>query len=429
MKHAQAITMLASATLLLALASTPAQVHASQATKQGALYPDATRIAPKLDAPSGKEQKNLVEGLNAVNTGDKAKAEQLLQPIVDGSKSKYAQAKALEGLGNLKSRNGDAKGAIAAVQRALEIGTLSNDDYFQIQYELAVYQQMDQQYQASLITLTKWRADGKKETADSYALEGNDDYRLHKYPEAIAAIKKAQLLTDKPEDQWSQILLSSYAESGQADKAAEIANQQFSANPNDPNAVNNAVAVLMQAKRYPEAIQVMEKARASGLLKKETDYVNLASIYINAAQADAAGPQTDATKAAQVMEDGMAKGIISLSPDNYFLLGEAQELAGNDAKALDAYAKALPTAKNGEAGERAAQLLLADGKYSEAKNMAEQAISKGVKHMGVAYMMLAESELGLKNKPASIAAAKLAEKDPETAKRATAWQKKLAAGK
>ena len=430
MKHARRFTMLASAALLLGLASSPLLARANHADKdkKEALYPNATREEPKLDLTSEKESKTLNEGLDAVNAGDKAKAEQILQPIIDGSKSKYAQALALQGLASVHFNDGDYKGAIALLQRALANGVLPNDTYFQLEYMLAQFQLADEQYQPSLDTLAKWRAEGKKETADSYALEGNADYRLGKYPEAIAAIEKAKSLTDKPKDNWNQILMASYSESGQTEKAAALAQQQVTANPNDPNALNNAVAVLMQAQKYPEAIQLLEKARAAGSLTKEADYVNLSKLYLITAQSSD-DPKPNATKAVQVLEEGMSKGVVSTSSENYMLLGEGAEMMDDVKKAVASYGKALPNAKDGEAGIRGGHLLLTDRKFSQAKTMIQQGIDKGVKHKGSAYMLLAEAERGLKNKPAAVAAMKLAAKQPETAERAKAWLKKAGAGK
>ncbi|WP_242451848.1 tetratricopeptide repeat protein [Rhodanobacter sp. T12-5] len=430
MKHARRFTMLASAALLLGLASSPLLARANHADKdkKEALYPNATRQEPKLDLTSEKESKALNEGLDAVNAGDKAKAEQILQPIIDGSKSKYAQALALQGLASIHFNDGDYKGAIALLQRALANGVLPNDTYFQLEYMLAQFQLADEQYQPSLDTLAKWRAEGKKETADSYALEGNADYRLGKYPEAIAAIEKAKSLTDKPKENWNQILMASYSESGQTEKAAALAQQQVTANPNDPNALNNAVAVLMQAQKYPEAIQLLEKARAAGSLTKEADYVNLSKLYLITAQSSD-DPKPNATKAVQVLEEGMSKGVVSTSSENYMLLGEAAEMMDDVKKAVASYGKALPNAKDGEAGIRGGHLLLIDRKFSQAKSMIQQGIDKGVKHKGSAYMLLAEAERGLKNKPAAVAAMKLAAKQPETAERAKAWLKKAGAGK
>ncbi len=431
MKHAQGFTALASAALMLMLASSPALAKDSASKdKPEVQYPNATRVAPKLDLTSEKDQKNLNAGLDAVSAGDKAKALQYLQPIADGgSKSKYAQALALQGLATIKYNDNDTKGAIALLQQSLANGVLPNDTYFQLEYMLAQFQVADEEYQPALDTLNKWRAEGKKETANSYALEGNVDYRLGKFPEAIAAIKKAQSLTDKPEASWNQILMASYSQSGQSDQAAQVAQQQLAANPNDSNALDNAVTVLMQANKNDEAIQVMEKARASGALKTEANYVNLAKLYLIRAQSSSTDSKPDATKSAQVLDEGMSKSIVPPSADNYLLLGEANELSDNTSKAVDAYTKALPTAEDGEAGIRGGQILLSEQKYSAAKAMIQQGIDKGVKQKGAAYMLLAESDRGLKDKAGAIAAMKQAAQDPQTADKANAWLKKAGSAK
>ena len=70
---------------------------------------------------------------------------------------------------------------------------MPNDTYFQLEYELAQFQMADEQYQAALDTLAKWRAEGKKETAESYALEGNADYRLGKYAEGDRSDQAGQV--------------------------------------------------------------------------------------------------------------------------------------------------------------------------------------------------------------------------------------------
>lgn len=429
MKHVRGLTMLASVALLLGVVSSPVLARKSDDAKpkKEVLYPNTTRAEPKLDLTSEKDQKNLNEGLDAVNEGDKAKAEQLLQPIIDGSKSKYAQALALQGMASLKYNDNDYKGAIASLQRSLALGVMPNDTYFQLMYMLAQFQMADEQYQPALDTIAKWRAEGKKETADSYALEGNAEYRLGKYAEAIASINKAKSLTDKAEPSWDQILMASYAESGQDEKAAELAKNQLNSNPGDPNALNNAVAVLMQAHKYPEAIQMMEKARAAGTLTKDSQYVNLAKLYLITGQ-ESADPAPNAIKAGQVLEEGLSKGVLKPEAETYVLLGQSAEIANNIDKAIGYYNKAQPLATDGEAALRAGRLLLSENKYSQAKGLIQQAIDKGVKHKGTAYMLLAESERGLKNKPAAIAAMKNAAQDPETAAKAKDWLKKAGAG-
>ena len=430
MKPFHLFRTLAGATVALALISSPlmARPHKADTDKKEALYPDATREAPKLDLTSKKDQKAINEGLDAVSLGDKAKAEQVLEPIVESSKSKYAQALALQGLANLKYNDGDVKGAIGTLQKSLAIGVMPNDTYFQLLYELAQFQMADEQYQATLDTIAKWRAEGKKETADSYALEGNAYYRLEKYPEAIAAVQKAKSMTDKPKESWDQILMASYAQSGQKDQAMKLAQEQLAANPNDPEARANAVSVLVNAEKYPEAIQLLEKARAAGTLTDEKDNMTLAKLYLLQAQSSN-DPAPNAAKAAQVLQDGIAKHTITGNSETYKLMGQSYEMAGNSDKAIASYNLALPQATDGESALRAAHLLMVENKFSQAKPLLQQATQKGVKHKGTAYMLLADTERELKNKPAAIAAMKQAAQEPETAEKAKAWLKNAGVGK
>lgn len=426
MKHAPLTTLLTGAALALALASTPAMARSHDGAKQKtvSLYPNATRVAPKLDLTSQEEANNLNAGLAAANSGDKAKATQLLQPIIDKSKSKYAKALALQGMATLSFNEKDYKGAINLLQQALADGVMPNDTYFQLQYELAQFYMADQQYQKSIDTVEQWRAEGKREWADSYALEGDDYYRLQKYPEAIAAIKKAESMTSQPKPAWNQILMASYAASGQSGPAAQLAEQQYAAHPNDPDALNNAVAVLTQAQKYPEAIKLLEQARAQGNLKTEQQYIDLAKLYLISGQNSSSDPKPYADKAIAVLDEGMSKGVVTSGYENYKLLGDAALIGGEYSQALASYEKALPMAKDGYVAMQIGQILLNQHKDGEARTYLQQGIDKGVQHPGPAYMMLAEANRGLKDKSGAIAAMRKAAQYPETAAKAKAWLQK-----
>ncbi|MEZ2419148.1 tetratricopeptide repeat protein [Luteibacter sp. RCC_6_2] len=433
MKQGSFIKMALATAIALSLVSGAAVARdTAPKEKKEALYPNATRTEPKLDLKSEKDQKAINEGLDAANNGEKDKALQILQPLADGSgtSSKYAQALALQGIANLKYNDGDVKGAITTLKQALDIGVMPNDTYFQLKYMYVQFLVADEQYAPALQALQEWRTEGKKETADSYGLEGNIDYRLEKYPEAIAAITKAKSMPDaKPQGSWDQILAASYAETGQGDKAADLAAAELAKNPNDPTALNNAASALIQAQKYPEAISLMEKGRAAGAFKDEKQYVNLAKVYLIDGQDHTDRQEANAAKAGSVLEDGLAKGVVKPSAEVYKLQGDAAITGGNMKAALAAYQKAAPLAKDGEVTLSVARLQLQENKYGEAKKAATDAISKGVQHKGQAYMVLAEAERGLKNKPGAIAAMKQAAQDPETSAKANAWLKTAGTGK
>jgi hypothetical protein len=429
MKHAS-LKMLAGAAFALMLASTPALASdnsSSSDQKAAPLYPNATRKEPKLDLTDAKEQKTLNEGIDAVAANDKDKATQLLQPLVDNSKSKYVQAMALQGLARIHATSNDLPGGIDLLKRSIDNGVLPNDAYFQLQYELATFYLLNQQYQPSIDTVEKWRAEGKKETPESYALEGEAYYRMQKYPESIAAIKKAQSMTDKPDPRWNQLLMLDYNDSGQKDQATALAKQQVNAAPTDSTAFHNSLSLLIQSQKYPEALQLMEQGKTNGMITTENDYVTMAKLYTNSAQ-DASDPAVDSGKAVQVLQDGMSKGVVKPTADNYVLLGDANMVGGDTDAATAAYKKAIPLATNGEPALKAGVALLTQNEYSAAKPLIQQAISKGVQHKGRAYMDLAQANVGLKDKAAAAEAVLEAKKDPETAAQASAWLQKAGVG-
>jgi predicted negative regulator of RcsB-dependent stress response len=423
MKQGSFFKVMAGAALALTLLSGAAMASDTKAKdKQEVLYPNATRQEPKTDLTDAKISKALNEGLDAVNNGENDKAVQILQPIADSSKSKYAQALALQGLANMKYNAGDVKGAIVLLKQALDNGVMPNDTYFQLKYMLTQFYAADEEYAAALASLQSWRAEGKKETAESYGLEGNVDYRLEKYPEAIAAIKKAQSMTDKPQDSWNQILLAAYADSGKTDEAGQVAQDALKKNPNDAGALRNAVSLLVQQQKYDEALKLMEQGRAQGVYKDEKDYINMVKVYLVAAQ-QGNDNKGDATKAGQVLDEGLSKGIIKPGYESYKLAGDAAYIAEDHAKALENYRKAVPFATDGELSVTVGSLLLEDNKPGDAKKALQDGLSKGVQHKGKAYVLLAEAERQLKDKPGAIAAMKQAAQDPETSAKANAWLK------
>ncbi|MGA7438072.1 MAG: tetratricopeptide repeat protein [Luteibacter sp.] len=394
--------------------------------KKEVLYPNATRAEPKLDLKTEKDQKAINEGLDAANNGDKENALKILQPLADGSatSSKYAQALALQGIANMKYNDGDIKGAITTLKQALDIGVMPNDTYFQLKYMYTQFLVADEQYAPALQSLHEWRDQGKKETAESYGLEGNIDYRLEKYPEAIAAITKAKSMPDaKPQGSWDQILMASYSETGQGDKAAQMASDELAKNPNDATALNNATSSLIQAQKYPEAIALMEKAHTAGAIKDEKQYVNFAKIYLIDGQNNDSRQKANAQKAAAILKEGMDKGVVQKTGENYNLLSDSYITADDMGSATTALNEAVKVATNGEPALKLARVNLQQNKYAAAEKAATDAISKGVQHKGQAYMVRAEAKRGQKNKQGAIADMKLAAQDPETSAKANAWLK------
>lgn len=431
MKNAS-LKMLVGAAFALMLASTPALASdnssSSSDQKPAPQYPNATRKEPKSDLTDKKDQKALQDGLQAANAGDVAKATQLLQPVIDNSKSKYAQAKALQGLAFAHAKNNDAKSGLDMLQRAVALDSLPNEDYFQMELQLADYYLVNQQYQQTIDLLDKWRNEGRADNADSHGWEGEAYYGLKKYPEAIAQIKQAQAMNNnQSQPNWDEVLLQSYNATGQKDLATQMAQKQLASDSNNPVAFENNVNLLVQTQKYPEATDLLEKGRTQGMLKDKQEYIILAKLHMMASQ-KADDPKDDSDKAVAVLKEGIGKGVVPDDAETNELLGDAAFNGGDYDAAVAAYKKAMPDAKTGDIYVKAGIAQIQNNNYADAKTLIQQGIDKGVQHKGRAYMDLAQANVGLKDKAGAASAMLDAQKDPETAAQAKAWLQKAGVG-
>ncbi len=390
-------------------------------------YPNATRKAPKLDLVKQSDADAVNKGAKAYNAGDYAKATELLKPLADGkdTKSKYAQVVANQILANIAYKQGHVDQAVTDLEKALKLNVMPNDTYFDMEYQLAQFYMADGKYQKSIDLINTWRKDGKRQTADSYGLQGIAYYRLGQYKNAVAAIKQAMSMTNKPNSSWNQVLAASYSELGDTGQAIAAAKSQLAKNPDDMTTLHNAVAVMVGAGKYDDALKLMENARAKGLLKEGKDYILLAKLHMMQAQ-NMSKPKPEAEAALAVLKEGETKGLVKPGYDTYRIRGDASYLDDDIKGAIREYKLAAKTAPNGQMDLQVASLLLSEGHRhaAEARRYAKSAIKRGLDHPGKAYMVLAEAERALGNKGAAIAAMRKAEQDPTTRAKAHAWLKK-----
>lgn len=411
---------LATAMLAFALSAT-----AVAADKKPPEYPNAKRESPKPDLTSQREQDLLQKGFNALNDSKaQAEAQTDLQKIVSESHSKYAKAEALRGLAQLKINANDYAGGTDLLKQALALNSLPNDEYFDTMLTLAQMYAQNEQWQPALDTLNTWMQQGGKQTASAYALEGNIYYRQNQYQNAIDALLKARALNDKPPESWNQLLMASYFGLKQYDKAADLEKQALAKDPTDKSAFNNLVKVYLQANEPAKALATMSDGKTHGLITSDTDYVNLAKMYLIVGQ-NANDPKPDAQQAVAVLQEGFSKGIVTPNLESYKLLGDSSYLAGDLQGAADAWGKAAPFAKDGKLDMQRGQLMVQQlDQYRNGRAALQQALAKGgLDKPGVAWILIGNADLKLKDKAGAVAAYRKAAQFPETRPAAEKWLK------
>ena len=165
----------------------------------------------------------------------------------------------------------------------------------------------------------------------------------------------------------------------------------------------------------PDALAVMALAHRQGLLDKESDYIQLFSLY---------GYMEVPLKAARVLEEGLEKGIVEPTKKHYESLGNAWYASRELDKAVEALIKAGEKSLDGKIHMQVAYILVDKEDWGAAKIELNSAILKGGlkdTELGNLLVLLGMSELNTGDLVAARKAFMDARKYPKTRSSAQQW--------
>lgn len=372
-----------------------------------AQYPDATRedpkgeFSPRLAKPVTRLQKAYEAD------GEEEKVIAAAEEILANDKAKpYDRAMASLLAGTAAINLEDDARAISYLTRAIEENALSNDNHYTAMLSLASVHVNANNYDLADPLIARVIAETKTTNPQVYGLQGASFYNNNKFAEAIPALKRAiELKPDAPEDQWLQMLLACYAETEDNAAAIALGEQLQRQKPDDKRAMMMLAGIYSNADQTEKAAALLDAARQKGMLTEAVDYQRLVSMYFG----------MDREKdAAAILEEGMAKGIVPADGKNYSQLAQAHYFSDNIPAAIAAAQKAAPLATDGEPALFLAQILGQEDRNAESKAAAQQALAKGIKNPGNAWMAIARAEYYSDNIAAAQAAYREAAKDPST---------------
>lgn len=374
-------------------------------------FPDTTRVAPKLTI-SSRLSATFNKLMKAYDADQTDKVVELADAILANSKANaFERARAAHVAGYALSAADDEQAATrsaAYMQKAIAEDALSNDDHFELMYMLAQTQIIEEQYTEGLVTLERFLTESKSEKASAYALKGNALYRMDRFEDAVSAFKKAAALDPEPNESVMKMLMAAYFDLDQPAEAAKVAEALVAKKPNDKTLLFNLANIYMQAELPQQAASTYDKIRQQGLLTESRDYE---SAYKTLANID--GREKEAVA---LINEGLEKKILAPSFEVYNFLGQAYYFSEQIDPAIAAWRQAAPLAVDGETYLNLAKVLTMEERYDDAKAAAKQALAKGVKKPGDAWMTIARAEYGEAgdNRAAILAAYREAAKYPET---------------
>jgi hypothetical protein len=384
----------------------PAKKEKEQAASQG--FPNATREEPAKLSSNSKFKAKLSKLQSLYNAEEFDAAIAGAEAILADPKANPAErssAASAAAFAALRKDNDNAR-AIAFAKRALDENGLQNAMHYPLLLELARMHSNDEQYAEALAAVDKFLAETKSNDPAAHEVRGYALYQMDKYPEAIAALKLAIAPDGTASANVNQMLMRSYVASEQYAEAIALGEAIAAKTPDDKKAQLNLANVYAEAEQPAKAAAVFERLRASGKLTEATDYDAGIRVLSNLD-----GREKDLIA---FINEGMTKGILKPSAQVYGQLGQAYYNADQVGDAIAAWEKGAPLGTDGELFLNLAIVSLQDDRYAGAKAAAQQAIAKGVRKPGKAWMVIAGAEQGLGNDAGILAAYREAAKDPAT---------------
>lgn len=334
-------------------------------------YPGATRESPDSKA-SAKAGPKLQKMVKSYDDGKAEEARALAEEIVaNESFNAYDRSFAAQLAGQIAYEADDANTAIDYWNKALQFNGLDNNSHYNLMFNMAQIQLQQEKYNESLATLERLQKETNSQKPEHLAIKGNVLYSLERFPEAAAVLKQAIDASPEPRNDWQQMLMAAYAESGQGAQAVQVAEQVAARSPDDKRAQMNLASVYLQSDMFDKAAATLEKLRAAGKLEEDREYRQLYVTYLNM--------EGKEKQAIEVINEGMQKGVIKPDHATWLALAQAYYFSEQPVPAIDAYRKAAPLDDDGETYLNLARLLWQEDRIPEAKEAAKQAIAKGLK--------------------------------------------------
>lgn len=373
------------------------------------LYPDATRVAPdgQYSQRLQKQVNKLIEAYNAEPpvTADVIAAAEALSSNERATAYDKGMAQLL--VGSTALGEGDDEMAVRYLSQAVEGNALNNDNHYGAMLSLAAAHSNLEQYDQAETLLARLIEETKTDNPKVYALQGSNFYNTDKYEQAIAPLKRALELEKEGEREPAvpQMLMAVYTELDRSAEAVAVAEQLYNQDKTDKRALVNLALMYTNAEMPDKAAALLDNARATGMFTDAGDYQRLVAAYYNLDRQ---------AEAAAVLEEGISKQILPGDAKNYLQLAQFHYFGENIPAAVEAARKGAAVSSDGEISLFLAQVLDQEDRNAETKAAAKEAIAKGLKNPGDAWMVLARAEFYSDNIPGAQAAYREAMKDPKT---------------
>jgi tetratricopeptide (TPR) repeat protein len=323
----------------------------------------------------------LIEAQEAIDAGRTAEAREILETLREKESRLNDHEKALlyQSYGYLEAGEERYPEAVGYLEKSLAQEALPDAGQLQTLYNLAQLYLATERFPEAVKALSQWlRASKERPSPTLYMLAAayyQDGKRDKALTPAILAVRKAE----KPKEAWLQLLLSLYVERREYEKAQPVLEKLTNLYPKKVYWMQLA-AVYGELEQEKKSLAALELVYTQGLMDKDDELRRLARLYVY---------HELPYLGAQVMEKGLADGIIEQDSEAYEILANAWMRAREFDRAIAPLTEAAGSAEDGKLFLRLGQAYAEKEDWGAAASALKQAISKGgLEEQGTASLLL-----------------------------------------
>ena len=369
MKTKFIISLIAAATLYSAPAVlgdvTGAVANAAEPTK---------RESKRVPAMRNRVYTQLARAQQLADAGDKAAGFEVLNDVKEriNQLNSYEKAMLWNFFGFMHYGNDDIANAITSFENVIAQEAIPDSLYLSTVFSLAQLAMQQQDYEKALGFLKQWQANNEKELQSSqHIMFAQVYYQDKQYADALthinAAIDLSKAKQETPKENWLILQRAAYYELKQPEKVTEVM-EELVRLYQKPEYWIQLAGMYGEIGEEKKQLGAMETAWQAGFVTKSTDIIMLAQLYLF---------NQLPYKAAKLLDDSIAKGIVVADEKRIQLMAQAYVMAKEDEKAIPVLIKGTEIAEDGKFDEQLAQAYLNTERWKLSIASANAAIKRG----------------------------------------------------
>lgn len=310
----------------------------------------------------------------------------ILNNMMKGGKlTEYERQNVLNYLGFVYYNTDDITAALNAYGQMIQIPSIEPQILKGTVYTMAQLNTMEEKYNEAIKLLDRYFVLELNPASDPYILYAQNLYQVDKFAAMIKPIESAMDVAKKRnkavKEDWYTLLNFAYFQQEDYEMVRDIQKILLMTWPKKRYWFSLAGAYT-ELGEDENLIYAYDAAHTQKLLKKESELVTMAQLYMQAEVP---------YKAAKLLDSEMATGRVGKTAKNYRLLSQAWTLAQEDKAAIPALQEAAKLSGEGELNLRLGNAYLNLGQYNECVSSVRAGLRKG----GIKSLDNAQISLGM----------------------------------